>query len=239
TCRAAGRLCGPRKTDQKTPDHEKNPARAEKMSDGPIADYEHSTPPVHTRQRRNEYYSRHMPWVIKEPPPADKPGWTGTFLTNHSLLYLPPIPAAESDVVAIGNVTDAHAYLTDDRSGIYSEFTTQISEVLKSNTAWIAPEKTVALEREGGVVKFASGRTYAYKLDHQNMPQTGRHYVFFLKYKPDIDAFEIITAYHVRKGRVVPLDDAENLNKYADTEVENFIARVRSAVLESAKGGQK
>jgi hypothetical protein len=71
------------------------------------------------------------------------------------------------------------------------------------------------------------------------MPQVGRKYVFFLNYKTAINAFEIVTAYHLRKGRVVPLDDAENLKKYANGDADTFLAEVRSAVIESEKGGQK
>src|SRR5262249_14132798 len=141
--------------------------------------------------------------------------------------------------VLIGEVTDAHAYLTPDRSGIYSEFTTQVIQVLKSGTTGLVADKQVAIERVGGVVRFASGTTYTCKVNHENMPQTGSRYVFFLTYKPEIDAFEIITAYHLRKGRVVPLDDAENLNKYANSDAETFITEVRSAIADSEKGGQK
>lgn len=36
------------------------------------------------------------------------------------------LPAIESDAVVIGEVTDAHAYLSNDRTSVYSEFELRI-----------------------------------------------------------------------------------------------------------------
>jgi len=51
--------------------------------------------------------------------------------SDHWSREVSAIPAAQSDVVLIGEVTDAHAYLSDDKTGVYSEFTILTGTALK------------------------------------------------------------------------------------------------------------
>jgi hypothetical protein len=41
------------------------------------------------------------------------------------------LPTHISNAVVIGEVTDAKAYLSEDRTSVYSEFTIRVGEVLK------------------------------------------------------------------------------------------------------------
>jgi hypothetical protein len=67
----------------------------------------------------------------------------------------PALPAAQSDALVIGEVTDAKAFLSEDKTSIYSEFTVNISEVLKNScSAQLAPGHSVDTERYGGAVSI-------------------------------------------------------------------------------------
>lgn len=70
----------------------------------------------------------------------------------------PALPASLGDAVAVGEVTDAKAYLTNDKVSVYSEFTIRIQEVLKAGGAPLAPGSAVEAKRAGGRVRLPSGK---------------------------------------------------------------------------------
>ena len=137
---------------------------------------------------------------------------------------LPSIPVTQSNLIVIGEVTSAQAYLSNDQTGVYSEFKVQIDDVLKSNiTESVAPGSLIDAEREGGRVRFSSGRIHWYSVDKENMPVVGRRYVFFLTCEDQ--SLHILTAYELRGAKVVPLDqmpqfkthDGENETEFLNT----------------------
>ena len=94
---------------------------------------------------------------------------------------LPAFPFDKSSVVVVGQVSDAHAYLSNDKTGVYSVFTVQVNEVLKNSTNIpLADGAVIKVERDGGRVRFPGGRLHLYKIDEQDMPQVGLRYVLFL-----------------------------------------------------------
>jgi hypothetical protein len=128
-------------------------------------------------------------------------------LNSHWWWGLPALPANESDAIVIGEVVSAKAYLSNDKTDVYSEFAVRISEVLKNgSSAPLAVGSEVAVERRGGVVRFPSGRLQRYRTAHQGMPINGRRYVFFLDSNESGQDFSLLTAYELRDGRVLPLD---------------------------------
>src|SRR6267142_326874 len=46
--------------------------------------------------------------------------------------HLPALPVSLSDIIIVGDVLNAQAYLSSDRTGLFSEFTVSIHEVLKA-----------------------------------------------------------------------------------------------------------
>ena len=46
---------------------------------------------------------------------------------------MPALPFEQSNVISLGKVTDRHAVLTDDRLGVYSEFSISVSEIFKDD----------------------------------------------------------------------------------------------------------
>lgn len=154
----------------------------------------------------------------------------------------PAIPVAQSDVLIVGEVADAQAYLTEDKTGIYSEFAVRVDEVLKNSaTTPLIPGNSISAMRGGGAVRFPSGKVIRKGQSYKPLPRAGRQYVFFLKYNNDGGQdFKIITAYELKGDRVFPLD-GEPLQgivlepyaayqKYRDADQATFLNEVREAI---------
>ena len=143
---------------------------------------------------------------------------------------LPALPAAQSDAVVVGEVTDAQAHLSNDKTGIYSEFKTIIEEVFKNPVSTLTGGNPVYLERKGGAVRYPSGRRYLYRISGQGMPRVGRRYVFFLRATEVAQTFRIITAYELRGSKVFPLDSAEQFDALTGVEELKFLNRLREDI---------
>jgi hypothetical protein len=164
------------------------------------------------------------------------PGIEELPLTTHWWWGLPAIPAANSDVIVIGEVADAQAYLSNDKTAVYSEFTISTDDVLKNKSS-LPLSSAISVERFGGAVRFQSGRVQHYRIDKQGVPQVGHRYLFFLKRNEDGQDFSILTGYELRAGRVFALDSAgSNANNklpyddYNGCEESTFLNEVRSAI---------
>jgi hypothetical protein len=138
---------------------------------------------------------------------------------------LPAIPVALSDSILIGTVQDAQAYLSSDKTGLYSEFTFSIEEVFKNSRPMpLAVGSTVAGEREGGRVRYPSGCIRRYKFHRQGMPRVNRRYLIFLRHPDQGEVPYILTAYELRAGRVFPLDGLDEGNSKAGNILPQFAA---------------
>ena len=73
----------------------------------------------------------------------------------------PLIPIKESSLVIAGRVVSANAYLSNDKQGIYTEFSICVSEVLKADPLVQDLKKggCVTADRPGGVVRMPTGQT--------------------------------------------------------------------------------
>lgn len=126
---------------------------------------------------------------------------------------LPAFPIDRSSAVVIGRVIEAKAYLSDDKTAIYSEFKVQIDSVLKNDERCpIQPETSLIVGREGGRVRLPSGKIVVSWINHQNMPTMGGKYAFFLTHElprggDGGNDFYIVTAYELANGHVVLMDD--------------------------------
>jgi len=143
---------------------------------------------------------------------------------------LPALPLGQSNAVLIGSVVASQAFLSDDQTGVYSEFTIRVDDVLKSDSPDLVSGCLVEAERQGGRVRFPSGRTHWYSVDKENMPASGRRYVFFLTGKNPDDGLQILTAYELRDGKIFPLDDLSQFSAYEGKDETNFIKALRMLV---------
>lgn len=211
------------------------PNRQEDMSQFPLVDASASEPDdPHKHEKRKARKSRY-----------DKRGklhlkvveGTSAEANLHYFVGIPALPV-QLDVVMLGTVEKAEAVLSNDKTGIYSEFTIRTEEVFKDyGSIRLMVGSQFVAEREGGRVRFPSGSIQYFKIAKQNMPRVGRRYVFFLKRldENDTDSLFIITGYELREGRVYPLDgDEQNMllfEKYRGFEEGKFIDILREAVV--------
>ncbi|MFN2452831.1 MAG: hypothetical protein ABR577_01280 [Pyrinomonadaceae bacterium] len=170
--------------------------------------------------------------------------------------HAPPeaaLPASQSDTIVIGEVTDAHAYLSDDGTSVYSEFALRVDEVLKRESAVrFNIGDSIDITRGGGAVRFPSGKVYFTLFREKPFPRKGRRYLFFLKSDEEGQSFAIITGYELRAGRVHPLDGSDKAipvpyqlaahQKYEGADEAAFLNDVREAItrasLNTSEGGR-
>lgn len=225
-----------------------------RAEDYPIADYDSKQPSDpqerDKRKARNQLYNLSdirpenlSRFVLKE----SSPDILIPLQTSHPRTE-PAIPVADSDAVVIGEVIGAQAYLSGDKTRVYSEFTVRVLDILKnSNNGTLYPEAEIAAQRSGGRIRFPSGKILLRGAPYgQNMPHIGQRYILFLKQSDEWQGYSIVTGYELRAGRIFPLDhqpegDAKSnqfaeYEKYAGMDEATFINTVRAAF---EKGEQK
>ena len=177
---------------------------ARQLAQLPIVDYTDDNETDRVRTARNDRHNVISKYGIRKPKLQENMRTDVLDLTvSH-----PPIPPAlpiASEVIAIGTVQELQAFLSSDRGSIYSEITLTIEEVLKGNE-----RLTVGLEatikRNGGGVRFASGKTLRRAAIGFNMPIVGHRYLVFLNSIQGDDSFSLVTGYDFVDNKVMPLD---------------------------------
>jgi hypothetical protein len=193
----------------------------------PTTDYESpepTNPEERTKRRdRNKHYDgRNL--VMRNPSNSG----SGTVVHSEVFYDLPGLPVAQSDVILTADVLNSEAHLSNDKTGVYSEFGVQVEEVLKGGVSTLSQSNLITLSRFGGMVRYPSGHKELYAIAQQNMPTVGRRYLLFLK-KLD-DTYEIVTGYEIGSERVLPLDDGLRFEAFRGTEEAVFLNTVRDAI---------
>jgi len=195
----------------------------------PIADFSAPEPtdPIQRAKRRARARKHDKSdWAVNPEATSDT-----TVRVDFVDQTLPAFPLAPNTFVVAGKITDSRAYLSNDKTGIYSVFSLQVEEVLMNASAKVlAPGALLELEREGGRVKFPSGRVNLYMIKEQDMPEIGSTYVFFLIDSDNETVFEIVTAYELRDGKVYPLDDLRNSRTYQNADVMKFMTELKTKI---------
>lgn len=194
----------------------------------PVADFDASLPVDAAkrakRQARNKKYDK-SEWPILANDVADS-----TVRLHEVNPDLPAFPVRESGVILIGQIASAAAYLSNDKTGLYSEFTVIVEDVLKNHLAEQSlAGSSIAVTREGGRIRFPSGRMHWYGIGRQNMPRIGGRYVLFLSGETE-ETLTILTGYELATSKVMPLDDLNNPNKYRDVDEVTFLKGLRASL---------
>jgi hypothetical protein len=148
------------------------------------------------------------------------------------MFNFPALPVDESDVVVFGEVRDAQAHLSADKSNVFSEFTIQVQQAYK-NAPGLGSQITV--ERIGGFVKYPGGRKLHYGLSGTGMPEVGSKYFLFLKAIPKEDSYTILTGYQLGDQGISPLDSAHLFETYRGFKEADFLAALAQAFSKTAK----
>ncbi len=144
--------------------------------------------------------------------------------------HLPAFPTTQSALVIIGSVKDTTAHLSNDRTGIYTEFQVGINEVLKSDSKRsLVQTELIDVVREGGRVRFPSGRIHLYKISDAGMPRVGRTYVFFLVRSAG-DSYELLTGYELHHEKVIPLDNIRSTSSYRKVSPSVLLTELKAKV---------
>jgi hypothetical protein len=209
----------------KTQEQRRNQSRPIDENRFPIADYASPEPsdPLERskRQARGKKHDK-SDWNIY-------PNALSSMARTHALdPKLPALPVVESSAVVVGQITGAKAYLSNDKTGVYSVFTVQVHEVIKNSSQLsLSTGSSIEVERDGGRVRFPNGRTLIYVAT--NMPQVGLRHVLFLTNAQSQSDFQILTGYELREGKVHTLDDLPNLYTYENADETTFLNRLRTA----------
>jgi hypothetical protein len=146
------------------------------------------------------------------------------------------LPVEESNLIIIGEVTNAEAILSSDQSSLYSEFTVRVKEVLKNGTTEpLTRGDAIFVERLGGRFKLPSGTLVVERASGTKMPLVGRKYVLFLIKHPDNSTF-IYAGYDLSGEKVVALDNYEHnlTTKYNGAPVRKLLSDIRSALADKS-----
>jgi hypothetical protein len=130
-----------------------------------------------------------------------------------------PIPLALSDTVAIGTVKSGMAHLSASKTNIYSDFQFRIDRVVEGH---VASGETIDVVRDGGRIRFPSGKILVQTRMNQTLPLVGKQYLLFLQeselevnprnghttnhltgVKRPTQDFEIVDGYDLSEGKVV------------------------------------
>lgn len=152
------------------------------------------------------------------------------------------MPVELSDLIVEGDVKEANAFLSDDGTGVYSEFTISVSDVIKSS-APLQKHDLITAERFGGRVRFASGQIARYRVAGQGSPAKEGKYIFFLKQMADGD-YRILTAYEMRGNKIVALDGSRtNVGGRGDSPFDKHTGKdaqeFKKEVIAAANGGSQ
>lgn len=218
-----------------------NPAHGKKQQQFDRAEFESQFPVTEVNKAAPSDPEKRAKWRAR----SKKYAGVGSRITERSNLItvnnewdigLPALPVAKSDLVVIGEVTDAQAYLSSEKDWVYSEFAIRVDEVLKNTlNVTITEGSSLIADRDGGCVRFPSGRTTLLYVSGQGMPRVGHRYALFLTHSDQEQGAHILTGYQLRGGRVFPIDNPAGgqhsiATKYKEANETFFLSDLRAAI---------
>jgi len=152
-----------------------------------------------------------------------------------AMLEIPPIPLAKSKTILIADVLSTQAYLSSDKTTIYTEYSLAVQQVLRNDPAATThADAIVTACRKGGTLILPNGNTVGYDFQRQGFPGVGERYLFFLDWDSVGEDYQIVTAYLFLEGQVYPIDDLRHSRtedlRHAGEAIDSFVAEVEKAV---------
>lgn len=207
---------------------------AERKRRYPVIDYEAPEPADPEkraiRKLKNKHYDKFGFAIRDSSPRVDEE----SVETDWSL-HVPALPAAQSAAVVIGEVLSSEAHLSNDRHGVYSEFSVRVDEVLKGVGPGMEVGRSISVDRAGGFVQYPNGHKRLYRVAGQNMPRVAARYVLFLTASDGGQNYQILTAYELIGGKVSPLDESTRMSAYEGTAEDSFLQAVRNAITQASQ----
>ena len=143
---------------------------------------------------------------------------------------LPPlIPTEESNLIVVGEVVDANAFMSNDRQGVYTEFRIRVEHVLKTAGNKTKP-KIIIADREGGVVVYPNGQRILYQNSNMGLPLRNSKYLFFLIRDDQSPNYKILTSYDVSTDKVRRMELGHSFDEFKELDSAKFIEMVRNRI---------
>lgn len=207
----------------------------------PIVDYERGdrrqVDEDKSRKLKNARYDKYGSVKAEPHPETGEVIWDSEWSSAIS-----DLPADKSDLVVEGIVADSNAFLSEDKTGVYSEFAIRVSSAIKVGSGLsVNLGDMIVAERFGGRVRYPSGQIVLHRIGGQGFPISGKKYVFFLT-KADHDNYKLLTAYEVLGQKVYALDGSRinfrgkgnsKFDKHNGEDLGAFMAKLTSALNES------
>ena len=205
----------------------------------PVVDYDAPESDSADRAERilknNRYDNKGILGVSSELP-GDGEGQSHSFDT----VPYAGIPVLESEIIIIGEILKAEAFLSNNKKAVYSEFTVRIDEVLKNNSENLTKDNRIVFDRQGGTVRYKNGKTRVYNIRPYGMPRVGKRYVLFLRNLEKSPNYEIVTGYELKADNtIVNLDDFPQFEEYKGTDEKSFMKTVRETIIQFAQSLEK
>lgn len=122
----------------------------------------------------------------------------------------PAFPVLASKLIVIGKIVEGKAFLSNDKTAVYSEYTLEIEDILKQNSDLsVTKNSKIDVLRLGGGVRFPSGKVYYRELGGYAMPEVDGRYLMFLYEDSVTKSFSEMAGYKLQSGEVFPLDGAD------------------------------
>ena len=141
----------------------------------------------------------------------------------------PPGLPISGSIIVIGRVTSGTAYVNEERTGIFSEYKVEISEVLKPDLDGpISARDQITTWRPGGSLQFPAGHIRHFVVGGQGFPEAGVQYVLFLR-RPDekVKDYAISSAFSIKDKVVSPLDDRQDQTQFDGMRLIDFLDKLR------------
>jgi hypothetical protein len=195
---------------------------------------------VPIKQRRTVRESRYKDTYAEITDPANstaqEPSEDYVVQISDYAAPLDPFPVAPAAAIVIGTVLRGKAFVSSDRTYVYSDYQVRVDRVLKQDkSASLAVGEQIVVSRGGGTIHFLSGHVRNYINQGEGFPAIGSQYLFFLG-KPDFPKHEyeqiIGSLYQLVGGEVHPLDD-EQMGAFDNLSQTAFLTRVEQAIAKS------
>jgi hypothetical protein len=200
----------------------------------PITDYERPLPSE--PEKRAKRLARGKKYDKPKVPVEPAANYGQSITNDHWYLSIPSLPTTESNIIVIGEIVSAQSYLSNNRTGVYSEFAVRIERILKDTNHALTIGNIIDVEREGGRVRSPSGQVTRYSINGQNMPRVGKRYLLFLTCTDQEQASHIVTGYELRAGKVFPLDEAgDKFDLYKGVDETELLNTIQEAITNPPK----
>jgi hypothetical protein len=183
------------------------------------------------RKRASARYDNEE-WVMKNPHPDD------VKVARISETEPPPVlPIQESDVIVVGKITAAYTRLSNDKTGIYTEFSIDVVDSLRSSRSTDF-KAGITIDRAGGIVRYPNGQLVLYEDKRKGLPDLGKEYILFLKADQKSGNYQTITLYELSAKATIPLDSGRKFDEIERMGKAAFLRTIRDELARRGRGRQ-